>query len=538
MDAGICSHDGEGIDPRNSDWLGCFEMASYRLNRKNTGKAGRVAAFLAILLFPSILFGGCGNNVPDDLKEAEMKDKQESNKKNSQEDGETDVVQISITINPSERHQTMDGFGTSGCWWAQDVGTWDEPVKVQIADWLFDPDKGIGLTQYRFNAGGGGLNESKDPWRRVETFETAPGTYDWTRDAGSVAMMRLAAARGVNDILVFANSPPGRMLKNGRTTGDDKGESNLKSGMEDDFARYLVDIADHFKAEGLPVRYISPINEPQWNWKPANGQEGNHYTPQGVLDVGRALARELKLRESDIRISLADSGKMWDADYTLGLYRQLGSDPEFADWLPHFAVHAYWSSEDDKKKLSAAIADSGLTLPVWQTEWCQMEGGSDFGMVPALVLARCVHEDLTILDCTAWQSWIAISCYDYKDGLVHVEPATKKATAMKRLWALGNWSRFVRPGYSRIAVESTDDAMLVSAWLSPNGNEVVLVIVNEGKTSISTDMAGLADRVGLSDNPTMTAWETSEAHNLEKVSEGGIGISVFPARSITTLVVR
>ncbi len=443
-----------------------------------------------------------------------------------------------IRLNPAERHQEMEGFGTSGCWWSQDVGTWDVSVRDQVSDWLFDKEKGIGLTQYRFNAGGGGLNEARDPWRRVETFETAPGVYDWSKDAGSVDMMRRAVARGVKDVLIFANSPPGRMLKNGRTTGDDKGDPNLLPGMEDEFARYLVDIADHFKSEGIPVGYISPVNEPQWNWKLENGQEGCHYEPEGVVEVGRALMKELKARNSDIRASLIDSGKMWDARYTVDLYGKLAKDPDFAGQLPHFSVHAYWTNEEDKRMLAAAIRQSGVKLPLWQSEWCQMEGGTDFGMGPALVLARCVQEDLTILDCTAWQTWIAVTCYDYKDGLVHVDKASRSATDMKRLWALGNWSRFVRPGYVRIAAESPDKNLLVSAWLSQESDEVVLVAVNEGTEAITAEVAGMRECAGLSADPVMTAWETSETFNLTKVSEGPAGAYGFPARSVTTLVLR
>jgi len=443
-----------------------------------------------------------------------------------------------ILLDSASRSQTMDGFGTSGCWWAQDVGTWDVSVKDRISDWLFDREKGIGLTQYRFNAGAGGLNEAKDPWRRVETFETAPGVYDWTKDAGSVDMMKRAVARGVDDVLIFANSPPGRMLKNGRTTGDDIGNPNLIPGMEDDFARYLVDIADHFKAEGIPVRHISPVNEPQWNWKLDNGQEGCHYEPKGVLEVGRALVLELKARKSSFTASLVDSGKMWDAKYTVDLYGKLAGDKELSAWLPHFAVHAYWSSEEDKRMLAAAIRNSGYDLPLWQSEWCQMEGGKDFGMESAMVLARCVHEDLTILDCTAWQTWIAVSRYDYKDGLVYVDTASKTAEDMKRLWALGNWSRFVRPGYIRIAAESPDENLLVSAWLSPMSDEVVLVVVNEGTNDISSNISSLPDSGTSSVPQTMTVWETSAAHNLEKVSEGNTDACMFPARSITTLVMR
>jgi hypothetical protein len=119
-----------------------------------------------------------------------------------------------------------------------------------------------------------------------------------------------------------------------------------------------------------------------------------------------------------------------------------------------------------------------------------------------------------------------------------VDKAARKATDMKRLWALGNWSRFVRPGYVRMEVESPDDALLVSAWAAPDGKETVLVVVNEGREAVASDISGLADMSGLSAGPVMTCWETSEAFSLEKVSEGIAGACSFPARSITTLVIR
>ena len=436
----------------------------------------------------------------------------------------------SIMIQREERHQTLEGFGTSGCWWSQDVGTWDAAVREQAADWLFDREKGIGLTQYRFNVGAGDINEAQDPWRRVEGFETAPGVYDYSRDAGSVAMLRLAVDRGVNDVLFFANSPPGRMLKNGKTTGDDKGESNLIPGMEAAFAQYLVDIALHFREEGIPVRHISPVNEPQWNWTlSSNGQEGCHYTPDGVIAVAKALLAELDRRGEGMTASLADSGKFWDKDYTLGLYKTFSTDEAFRGKLPHFAAHAYWSSELDKKLLATALRELGNPLPLWQSEWCQMEGGKDFGMDPALVLARCVHEDLTILDCTAWQTWIAVTRYDYKDGLLHADPATKTVTDMKRLWALGNWSRFVRPGHVRIGATSPTDNLLVSAWLSPQDGQTVLVVVNESTEVIAAD---------LPEASGYTAWETSETKDLAQVSMGSGSSYAFPARSITTVVME
>lgn len=433
-----------------------------------------------------------------------------------------------ISINPNATHQTLEGFGTSGCWWSQDVGTWDESVREQISQWFFDREKGIGLTIYRFNVGAGGLNEAPDPWRRVETFATEDGGFDWSRDTGSVDMLRRAVAHGADNVVFFANSPPGSMLKNGRTTGDDEGGANLSEGKEDEFAAWLVDVALHFREEGIPVRYISPINEPQWNWKLSNGQEGCHYAPNQVMTVAKALLKELDARGEGMQASLAESGKMWDAAYTLGIYTMMATDPETKGRFPHFSVHAYWSSEQDKRLLASKLEEIGNPLPLWQSEWCQMESGRDTGMGPALVLARCVHEDLTILDCTSWQTWIGVTRYDYRDGLIEVDPSTKTASAMKRLWALGNWSRFVRPGAVRIEAESPSEGLLLDAWRGTDGR-ITLVAANETDAEIAA---------GLPENKGFAAWETSDAHDLEPVFSGEGATYRFPPKSVTTLTLN
>jgi O-glycosyl hydrolase len=57
------------------------------------------------------------------------------------------------------------------------------------------------------------------------------------------------------------------MTKSGTVSGGLLGGSNLKSDMYPAFATYLVDITRHLReAEGVPIGWISPINEPQWPW--------------------------------------------------------------------------------------------------------------------------------------------------------------------------------------------------------------------------------------------------------------------------------
>ena len=85
-----------------------------------------------------------------------------------------------------------------------------------------------------------------------------------------------------------------------------------------------------------------------------------------------------------------------------------------------------------------------------------MKNGGAAGMDAALVLARTIHEDMTILSVSTWEHWLAVAKGDYRDGLVYVNESSRKFGAVKRMWSFGNYSKFIKPGYHRIKAESQD----------------------------------------------------------------------------------
>src|SRR5262245_41486366 len=69
-------------------------------------------------------------------------------------------------IDLSQQFQVIDNFVASDCWTMQRVGGWSDASKNRIADLLFSTDRGIGLSLWRFNIGGG-INHASinNPWR-------------------------------------------------------------------------------------------------------------------------------------------------------------------------------------------------------------------------------------------------------------------------------------------------------------------------------------------------------------------------------------
>lgn len=415
--------------------------------------------------------------------------------------------------------QTIDNFGASDSWTVEPLIRWPEKDRARIADLLFDPNKGIALSGWRYNLGGGINHETiTNPLRTAETFEAAPGVYDWSRTPGQRWMLEAARKRGVPDLVAYSVTPPRRLTRNGFTNGTDGGGStNLKPGAEGEFATYLADILAHFRKEGYDFRYLSPINEPDFEWngvpKP-DSQEGNRASNADIVRIDRAIEEELRRRHLPVTL-LGPEATSPQIGYERneGMTKKYGS--EFGDyagllrrepsWRPIYAYHAYWSDRFEqivpyRQKLRAAL-DRVPDVRVWQTEYCQLTGprgeggwGRDLGMTLALNLARLVHFDLTLVEASSWSWWLAVSDGDYKDGLVYVDDLNAPSGsiyASKALWALGNYSRFVRPGFRRLEVEgaSTDaNGPLVSAFRNPDATRTVVVLVNPSGASQSVDL--------------------------------------------------
>lgn len=469
---------------------------------------------------------------------------------------------ISFEIHPERERQVIDNFGASDCWTVDLIGHWPLADRKQIADLLFSQKKGIGLSCWRFNLGGGIDHELiTNPHRTVASYEASPGKYDWGIGAGKQWFLQAAKERGVDQFVAFANTPPRSLTLNGHARGTDGlGATNLKPGAAGAYAKYLVDIAEHFsKKKKVHFTHISPINEPDFEWNETK-QEGCRYSNEDILEVCSALQEELAKRKfssrilapeaSSIQVSLGKNTRMqkkYGKEY--GDYLNLFEKEK--DWIqkvqPVFGYHSYWSEGllqiiPTRKRMRKAL-DKHPELPVWQTEYCQMSGphgegggGRDLGMGLALNVARLIHFDLTIVEARAWQWWIALSDVNFKDGLIYVDEVNQPSgpiTPTKTLWAVGNYSRFVRPGMVRVEVEGADRGVngpLISAYKDKKTGKVVIVGVNLDEKSRKL-------KLGLSSTYEAIPYETSDAGDLAERPKVQLGQPVeLPPRSVVTWV--
>jgi O-glycosyl hydrolase len=424
-----------------------------------------------------------------------------------------------IEVLPSQRLQTIEGFGASGAWWAQSIGTWPKDTSDPILKLLYDAQEGIGLTIYRYNIGAGSGDDIKDPWRSAETFEVSRGVYDWTRDAPAVRVLNRVCELGAERVILFANSPPVRMTGSGYAyAAKDTGVSNLRKEMYAEFATYLADIAEHFiKQKNVPVYAVSPINEPQWKWD-TNKQEGCHYKPDEAARLIKLMIEEVNRRKLDIKVDAPESGswqrqehfeengKESQLDYLDALFK----DEDIRNSLDDYVLHSYWSKPEDKKIFADYFYKTYPDKKLHMSEWCQMKGGRDDGMESALALANEIMDDLTIGKVSSWQCWIAVSKYNYHDGLIYVDDTAKTFQTTKRLWAMGNFSKFIRPGFRQVQTAHNLQEVKLFAAQSPDESELVLVVINNTKNSVELKLK-LPGNLKFDESVSV---ETSEHHDL------------------------
>ena len=404
-----------------------------------------------------------------------------------------------ININPQKEYQTFEGFGASGAWWAQEVGGWE--CRNEISALLFSKENGIGLRTYRYNIGGGSKESNRgnidNPLRRTECFENGKGEYDFSKDENAVYMMKQAVKDGADEVILFVNSPIERLTKNHKTHCDNgiPFKENLDEKNYSAFAKYILDVTEHFVNEGLPVKYLSPVNEPFWKW--TGGQEGCHYRPGSAGKVMKTVADEMEKRESlkNVKLSGVENGdiRWFNKSYTRNLlkYESVRKRIDGVDIHSYFItpvpIPVFKNRIGYLKRFRNWLDKNYPNTDVKMSEWTHMQGGRDKTVNSALVMANVIYEDISILNVTSWQHWIAVSEVDYCDGLIYINLDDKSYEMTKRYYATGNFSKYIPFGAKRIDVSCDDKELKLLAFKKDEKTVIIVINDSENEKKIALD---------------------------------------------------
>ncbi|AVS72003.1 xylanase [Paracidovorax avenae] len=328
----------------------------------------------------------------------------------------TSVWAQTVTLDPTEVHQTVQGFGgMNGAGWIADL----TPAQVDLA---FGSDNGqIGLSIMRM---------------RIDPFSSG-----WRLQVPSAVRARSHGAM----LLATPWSAPAYMKSNNSLNNGGK----LLPQYYGAYAKHLQDFAAYMAGQGAPVYAMSLQNEPDWHPDYESGDWDGTDFLNFIMAQGAGFGNVKLLASESFSSNTALTDPVLDSDA--------------AQYVGLVGGHLYGVQPKDY-----ALADS-KGKPVWMTE--HFTDNTDGNAWPsALGVASELHNSM-LANYSAYVWWYIRRGY----GLI-----AEDGTVSKRGYVMSQYARFVRPGSTRIGATPAPYAdVAASAYQTPDG-KTVLVVVNTG----------------------------------------------------------
>ena len=508
--------------------------------------------------------------------------------------GFTLQAQTTVIIDPNTRHQEIEGWGTSLCWWANKVGKWTNESKIdEMIDFITSPD-GMNMNVFRYNIGGGDnpdhvstpgnpghMAHGKGERCEMEGFwPSEDAEFDWTKDAGQIKILKKLNAKRSDAIFeAFSNSPPYWMTKSGCTSGIGKvsdfkaNDSNLKDEYYDKFCYYLVEVCKHIKEEhGIEFRTLEPFNEPYsmawyanpdpediyikillWDilayTAPAGGtQEGCHFKPAAQIKLIKELYDQLQASGLNTVISASDEPDISTAVNTIKEYVK---DGNIMSKIGQINTHSYIMEELAGYEKTAVESVMGYTLGsstdtdrqnlrnladthnkrLWQSETGPLNVEGS-GLISNLRVAEILFNDIKIMKPSAWIDWQFMDSHaDW--SLVSGNLDGNNFTRGKNAYVRMQVTRFIKQGYTMI--ENNQKNVLTA--ISPDLTELVAVVLNTTNATANFELDMSAFYKPLAGKAYRTSSSYScNSFTMPAITDKKLTYSA-PRESITTFVI-
>ncbi|NLY90575.1 MAG: carbohydrate-binding protein [Firmicutes bacterium] len=418
----------------------------------------------------------------------------------------------------NEERQVIDGFGGSGAFHqAANLRAFPERDRELILDLLFSQEKGIGLSIVRNIIGDGGdWGEEIDG--ATPSIEPEEGVWNWSGDEDQIWLMQEARRRGCDRFMSTAWSPPAWMKTNNSVING----GELRPDKYQAFAEYLVKYVQGYKEHhGLEIYAISPANEPDLT----TGYSSCRWTGEQLREfIKDYLTPTLQREGVSVKVIIPETMNFGE-DYALATL----NDAEASQGVDIIGTHAY-----DFKVKPFPVAKS-QNKAIWQTEVSNI-GFNDGSIDDGLKYAKLLHDHLTVTEVNAWLFWW-LAAYKPGEALIHIDPALQTFTTFKRLYTIGNYSRFVRPGYVRIDANPHPVAgVMVTAFKDPTGGKFALVAINSNEQE--QEIKFVLEK--FPEPEAVIPYRTSDRENLVKLPPLPVVNGEFTAKlkgkSVTTFI--
>jgi glucuronoarabinoxylan endo-1,4-beta-xylanase len=216
----------------------------------------------------------------------------------------------------------------------------------------------------------------------------------------------------------------------------------------------------------------------------------------------------------------------------------LAKDATAWGYIDIVATHEYdtqkaepWPADVDGGKRSKTVYETEVSGVMY---WPEQGPSSD--IANGIAVAGWVHSALVVGEASAWLYWwYQASASNDNEGLV-----LKGSTALtKRCYTVGNYSKFVRPGYVMVEVNGNSNTnLLLSAFTGSDGT-VVIVGINKDTKDANLPMTITGGTAPASCTTYVTSAMASLTAGTSPVTvTGGALTAPFGATSVTTLVCK
>ena len=416
------------------------------------------------------------------------------------------------TVDWNNVHQRIDGFGASSAY----NGSWN----TAEADLLFSTNSNITYQSATYNGIGLSLLRNHIVWANTSSASDTPTTAETT-------IMQLAQARGArvwstpwtpavgfkstNDI--YDAKPITNAVDGGTFLGSGNNITNLN------YASQLANYVAAMKNQGVNLYAISVQNEPDAQ---VNTYDACQWTGAQIHDFATNLFNALAAKGvGSTKIILPESQNWTDPHNLAG---PAMGDPNVAADVGIIACHNY-----DGANGPANLVKNNFGKALWETEVTQL-GGETSDIANGIYYAQRIYLFMTVAQANAWHYWWIVP-FGSETGLM-----TQNAGTTKRMFTIGNYSRFVRPNFNRINATSTQPSALITAYKDPNASGFAIVVVN---TNTATDVNQTFNLTNFT-AASVTPWITSGTLSLAQQTAVNVTNSSFtytvPAMSVVTFV--
>jgi O-glycosyl hydrolase/chitodextrinase len=429
-----------------------------------------------------------------------------------------------ITIDKTKTYQEIWGFGAAANHPVNDLmgSSYSAATKNEILDKLFNTtgDLSTGFSIVRWEINPYLKSDSSAQNALQATVHPDANTWDWDTDKHQKWFANEAVKR-YSGMQFYAVpwSPPYWMKDNATNT--------LKKEHYQDFADYVAIWLDKY-TNGVPFsaadptaykynfKWVSVQNEPDLSTAYASCVY-DHSTD----DIGQVA---IKVKDSvvakglsNIKVGAPEGSTRLDTQK----YLMTMSDEAKAklDFIP---THDYGPTADLKTYASG--------LPIFNAEVCYTSANNP-EMGDGILEAENVYKDLVNGE-PGFLRWWFVGTGTDGQSLVNIDNTSGTYITSKRLYTLGQFARFMRPGDTRIDAITSNPNLKVVATKNSNNNSSI-VVINDTGDDYTTTVNGL-------DSNIASIYRTSANEDInclggQAITNGQLTYN-FPAKSVTTIV--